>query len=96
LIGVITAILLAGCDKKDDYDNDCTCGVESPQVNLGWLKSQLELRLCSEVYSITFLRRDYITINDCPDTRDGIVIMFDCEGTKVCEWGGIYIITPKN
>ena len=80
----------ASCDNKEDYDKDCTCGVESPQVNLEWLKTQLEAALCCEVYSIRYHFKEYIIVSDCPEMRDGMSVMYDCKGTQVCAWGGMY------
>jgi len=78
-------ILTLGCNKTE-YD---TCGVENPQENIEWLKELLDNRFCTEIYSIYFKGKEYISVCDCPQMRDGMIVIYDCQGTKVCEWGGI-------
>jgi hypothetical protein len=76
--------MASGCNK-DKID---TCGTENPQ-EVEWLKAKLDKMFCAEVYSIYFNGMQYISLCDCPDMADAMIVIYDCQGTKVCEWGGI-------
>lgn len=93
LLFVFIAVLvpLDSC-KKDN----CYCGVEDPQENLPWLKSNLELLnpfpddpVCLEVYSLLFEEGEYIGIANCRNTPDGITTLYDCQGNRTFEYGGM-------
>jgi hypothetical protein len=78
--------LLSPCSCKKEPP--CVCGVELPETNLIWLKNNLSLRFCAEVYSFSYESIEYIIICDCPEASDILEVFFDCQGNKVCELGG--------
>lgn len=49
----------------------------------------LDKTFCAEIYSIYFNGKEYISVCDCPQIRDGMIVIYDCQGTEVCAWGGI-------
>jgi hypothetical protein len=77
--------MVSGCIKTDCKID--TCGIENPQ-EVEWLKAILDNRFCTEVYSIYFNGKEYISVCDCPGP-DAMIVIYDCQGTRVCEWGGI-------
>lgn len=66
----------------------CVCGVENPESNLQWLKIALETIFNANIYQIVFENKEYIIIADFPGP-DAISVVYDCDGTKMCEYGGI-------
>lgn len=86
-ISICIFLMASGCNKTED--KIVTCGTENPQENIEWLKAILDKMFCAEVYSIYFKGMQYISVCDCPDVYDAMIVIYDCQGTKVCEWGGI-------
>ena len=80
--------IASGCNKTEDKITPC--GVEDPQVNMDWLKAKLDKMFCAEVYLIYFNGMEYISVCDPPEMADAMIVIYDCQGTKVCEWGGIF------
>ena len=81
---LILIFIQISCRKE----NDCLCGVDNPETNLQWLKYRLDRMLCVEVYSLNFKGKEYVALCDCPGA-DQMDVIFDCEGNKTCELGGI-------
>ncbi len=83
LVFLITIFLTGGSCRKEP----CVCDIKNPEVNLPWLKIRLDLYFCVEVYSLVFEGEDYIVVCDCPGP-DAMDVFYDCQGNKVCEYGG--------
>jgi hypothetical protein len=66
----------------------CAGGVERPEENLPWLKTILETTFNANIYKVLFENVEYIVISDLPGP-DAISVVFDCDGTRICENGGI-------
>jgi len=76
-------LLTLGCNKTEDKLDACV--IEDPQENIEWLKKMLDKTFCAEIYVIYFKGKEYISVCDCPQMRDGMIVIYDCQGTKVCE-----------
>lgn len=87
LLPLCVILFGAGCEKDDE--TICACGIENPLENNEWLRPMVIQRSCVEVYTIRFEGNEYIVVSDCPEMADGMTIFYDCQGNKVCEWGGI-------
>lgn len=85
LIILISFALSQDSCKKEN----CVCGVENPQENLPWLNDQLKFS-CFEVYSFVFEKKEYIGIQDCEHIADGMTTIYDCQGNKTFDFGGMY------
>lgn len=83
---LITAI---SCEEKDNKER-YPCGIENPQENIAWLKNILDRCFYAEIYTIFYEGKEYICVCDPPDAADGMIIFYDCQGNKICEWGGIF------
>jgi len=66
----------------------CACGVDNPQDNLEWLKTTLLYLWSADVYKLYFIDKEYIIISDKDIVIDGIAVVYDCQGQKLCEDGG--------
>ncbi len=77
--------LTQGCSKKEPV---CACGVEHPEENIVWLKEYLTTLWSANIYKVNFLGDEYIIISDKEIVIDGIAIVFNCQGLKLCEEGG--------
>jgi len=86
LLSCFMIIVLSNC-KKDK--KPCACGVEDPQVNIEWLKDNLNKRFCVEVYLLQNKGQEFIGIYDCPEMVDGGYAIYNCDGTKICEYSGL-------
>lgn len=80
-----SVFLLSDSCKKDPVS---VCGIPDPQDNLPWLKKYRELIMSADFYKLNFLGDEYIIISDSKVCDDGIDMVFDCDGTKLCEQGG--------
>ncbi len=87
LLSLCIVVLGFGCEKEKE--TICACGIENPQENIEWLRPMMIQRSCVEVYTISFEGNEYIVVSDCPEMADGMTIFYDCQGNKVCEWGGV-------
>jgi hypothetical protein len=86
LIAIVICLLLtpSSCKKEPI----CACGVENPQDNLDWLKSILLTMWSADIYKVNFLDNEYIIISDKDLVIDGIAVVYNCQGQKLCEDGG--------
>ncbi len=82
----MTLIIISNCSRDK---TPCACGIENPQTNIEWLNYLLSKTFCAEVYSISYYNEEYIAISDCPRIVDGMTVVYDCSGNKVCEFGGL-------
>jgi len=80
---LIVFVVHDSCKKED-----CACGIERPEVNIPWLKNRLDLFFCAEVYTLKFEDKEFIIVSDCPGP-DAMAVFYDCEGNKVCNYGGM-------
>lgn len=84
----LIAMMIPGCNK---HKTPCACGIENPQENIDWLKYLLSRVFCVEVYTVIYDNEEYIGIHDCPRIVDGMTVIYDCSGNKVCEFGGVLL-----
>jgi hypothetical protein len=82
---ILFLVINPGSCKKEPI---CACGVEHPEENLLWLKNILDNSFCTEIYTLFYERIEYLVVCDCPEVVDGMIIFYDCQGNKTCEWGG--------
>ncbi len=64
------------------------CGVTDPQENILWLKYNLLNILKADIYKLNFIGTDFVIITDKDLVYDGIAVVYDCQGQKLCEDGG--------
>lgn len=98
LIYIMMAIFL-GCDKNDDKVT--VCGVEDPLENLEWIDEKIgdpNSWIEIEVYYIKYNNTDYIGAFYLPTSYGSYLLIFDCDGNKVCrsddedyEWCEIWV-----
>jgi hypothetical protein len=81
---ILLLTLFPGSCKKEPI---CACGVEHPEENLPWLKSNLASMFSVDVYQFFIADTEYIEVADLPGP-DSYSIIYDCEGNFVCELGG--------
>lgn len=84
----LLVMMIPGCNK---HKTPCACGIENPQENIEWLKYLLSRTFCVEVYTVSYNNEEYIGIRDCPRIVDGMTVIYDCSGNKVCEFGGLFL-----
>ena len=84
---LLISLFLISCEKKEEPP--CACGVENPQENLEWLKQQLENSFCTEIYLYKYNDKEYIGIYDCPIGADMGFVIYNCDGTKYCQYVGL-------
>lgn len=85
VIIIFIFVLLSDSCKKEPL---CACGVEHPEVNILWLKEAYLNMWSADFYMLNYLGTEYIIISDKEVLRDGISVVYDCQGRKLCEDGG--------
>jgi len=68
----------------------CACNIENPQENLGWLSTLIKVTLNADIYQVKYNEVEYIVVCDLQNP-DAMSIVFDCNGKKICEDGGIIV-----
>lgn len=87
-------LFLTSCPNEDVLI-DKVCEVENPLEELAWLKDIKTNFLLSSVYQkriieeYNYKNQTVFLIDNCSDCADNLVIAYDCNGNKVCEFGGI-------
>ncbi len=76
------------CKKESNID-PCACGIENPQENIEWLKYILDRSFCTEIYLYKLDSVEFIGIHDCPNMADGGWVIYNCDGTKYCQFVGL-------
>ena len=102
---VIFIILIMGNGCKDEEEKISVCGVEDPIENLGWIKEKIgdpNSWIEIEVYYIKYQGIDYIGAFYLPTSYGSYLIIYDCEGNKICrsddqdfEWCEIWVNCDK-
>lgn len=87
LIIILFLVISQGSCRKNPK---CACGVEHPEENLPWLKGILNSCFCVDVYQNFFNDTEYISISTCDAASDIIEDVYQCDGTWVCEHGGMW------
>ncbi len=75
------------CEEEED-ETPYACGIENPQENIEWLKNRLELRFCTEIYLYKYNGQEFIGVHDCPVGADYGFVIYNCDGTKYCQYIG--------
>ncbi len=86
---ILCFLLVMMTPSCNSHKTPCACGIENPQENIEWLKYLLSRAFCVEVYTVIYNNEEYIGIRDCPRIVDGMTVIYDCSGNKVCEIGGL-------
>lgn len=88
----IFLISFIGCSEigKDDNPSSKTCG-EDPLENIEWLKELVNNTDTNglEIIQYNYKEQIVFSINSCLNCADNLIVVFDCERNKVCEFGGI-------
>jgi len=82
---ILPLVLMSDSCKKEPIS---ICGITNPQENLQWLKSDLLNILSADIYKLNFNGEEFIIISDKDLVYDGVAIVYDCKGQKLCEDGG--------
>lgn len=92
----IQTILIEIISKtKKDSENLPTICSGNPLEELAWLKlikEDLEISTSlskKEIIQYTYKGNTVFLINPCKDCADGLITVYDCNGEKQCEFGGI-------
>jgi hypothetical protein len=95
LIYLFSTLIIFGCVKENTktINNDQFCNVENPFQELNWLNDLLDTNdnytVKIEIYKCNYKEQEGFLIDLCVDCLDGLVQFYDCEGTVMCEFGGI-------
>ena len=85
LLFYILLFISYGSCKKESL---CACNVESPEQNLKWLNAIIQGLICEDIYQFFFEGSEFIIISTCDAASDRIEIVYDCNGTCLCQHGG--------
>lgn len=89
---LVFLISIIGCSEVDKNGNlssrICT---EDPLENIKWLKDLINNTDSNglEIIQYDYKAQTVFSINSCIDCADNLIIVYDCERNKVCEFGGI-------
>lgn len=85
-------IFFLGCSEIDNGNSQSskTCS-DDPLENIDWLK---ELINNTDSNGLEIIQYDYkeqtvFSINNCLNCTDNLIVIYDCERNKICEFGGI-------
>jgi hypothetical protein len=91
----ISSFFITGCVKErtETINNDQFCNVENPLDELDWLikivEDNTDNPASAEIYRCIYNQQEGFLIDLCVGCPDGLVQFYDCEGTVLCEFGGI-------
>jgi hypothetical protein len=95
LIYLFSTLIIIGCVKEntETINNDQFCNVENSLQELNWLSDLIDTNdnntVKREIYKCIYKEQEGFLIDLCVDCPDGLVQFYDCEGTALCEFGGI-------
>lgn len=87
---VIVFFALLGCTKKSD-----TCLYQNPLEEIAWLKQKktsFDMDMSPNIQTIdeySYNGARVFKISVCGGCTDAMDEVFDCQGNKICEYGGI-------
>ena len=90
LISSISLLFLVVYSISCKKENISACGVTTPQENLPWLKSEIEMLFCQDVFKYIYEGVEYVVIADCDGSSDISETVYECSGKIVCHHGGIF------
>ncbi len=102
---IFTALTLAllmiapySCEDQLEY-TDATrngvCNVDNPLEDLEWLKDlkqgiQLSMQAAgSQIIQYTYMGEPVFWVDQCYMCADGLIMVYNCNGDVICEFGGI-------
>jgi hypothetical protein len=95
LIYLFSTFIIIGCvnENTETINDDQFCNVENPLQELNWLSDLIDtndnVTVKREIYICIYKEQEGFLIDLCVDCPDGLVQFYDCEGTVICEFGGI-------
>ena len=88
-------LLYTSCSHNENNVEEKYCGVTNPIEDLAWLR-ELKLNLektmspnKQEIIQYTYHKQTVFLVNSCKDCADNLVVIYNCSGEKICEFGGI-------
>ena len=85
--------LLISCNNLEE--NIATCNVENPLEDIAWLKElkdgfeQSASASKKKITQYTYNNKTVFLVNICVNCSDNLTTLYNCEGDKICEFGGI-------
>ncbi|MDP5104676.1 MAG: hypothetical protein NWQ31_00730 [Polaribacter sp.] len=94
IIIFLSIVFLISCSNtKEMYATSCE--VNAPLENLPWLKEikiNFEISASAsktQIIQFTYHNETVFLIDPCMDCADNLTTVYNCEGDKICEFGGI-------
>jgi hypothetical protein len=88
-------LMVCACNQDDDAVQLNVCNTTDPLEELDWLKTikdNLEISASAAGYEIiqySYQGSDVFWVDDCYQCPDGLIQVYDCEGTVICAFMGI-------
>lgn len=88
-----SVLFLTSCPT--DLDFETTCNVDIHLENLTWLKEiknsfeQSSSITKNEIVKYEYNNETVFLIDSCKDCADNLIVVYNCEGIVICEFGGI-------
>ena len=90
------SIFFGGCTPDDPNPDSANliCDVRNPTQEIPWLQEYIKERSSNtsckaRITYYLYTEADVFMIDDCTQTSDHLLIVKDCEGNFICEFGGI-------
>lgn len=85
---ISSLFLIISCSKNN------SCDVNNPLSDLEWMEQMVDNfkqdEIRQRIQHFVFENEDVYLVEDCMDIcADALTIAYNCEGTSVCEFGGI-------
>ena len=83
------------CESAMENADFQVCNVENPLEELQWLKNiKLNIQLSmgpagSQIIQYTYKGEPVFWVDMCYMCADGLIMVYNCEGEVICEFGGI-------
>lgn len=91
---LFSVLFLTSCPINDEVFNN-SCDVQNPIENLVWLKEiktsfeQSSSATKRSIIQYKFKNKIVFLVDSCNNCPDNLTTLYNCEGVKICEFGGI-------
>lgn len=92
---VFVFTLIISCNTDENLEKINNCNTENPLEDLSWLKTKkesLDKAISAtrvSIYQYTYNNESVFLIDDCMSCADALTNVYNCNGEKICEFGGI-------
>ncbi|MEP1488287.1 MAG: hypothetical protein ABJK28_07655 [Algibacter sp.] len=84
-------ISFLGCSETDNGNPSSKTCSDDPLENIDWLKNLINNTDSNglEIIQYDYKEQTAFSINNCLNCADNLIVIYDCERNKICEFGGI-------